>query len=298
MDARTAAGTAGRAGPPAAGRGPEHGGDHQLRPAGPGAAAADAEELLDLLGPDGVRLPGARPQRARAGPRARPRRDVDRGLRAARPRSFAQANLGRLGRASRWQCSSPWCARARAGGSGSARTSPCASATPGRVTSRSARWSTSLGRLVDMGGAADQPGGHDRRRYGRAGRAPSWIALRPAGGRLRPAPCTSTTRTARRWPTRWPPCGRACARWTPRPAGSVAARSPERDGEPGDRGPGVGARRDGRADGGRPRGGHRDERLAGRAARPPRAPPGSSAPSPAASAHSRSRRRAPRGRRR
>ena len=71
-----------------------------------------------------------------------------------------------------------------------------------------------------------QPRRHDRRRHGRPRHAPwSTRSTRPAAPSTS-SRCTSTTPTARRWPTRPPRCAPASRRTTRAPAASAAAPTP------------------------------------------------------------------------
>ena len=127
---------------------------------------------------------------------------------------------------SRWRCSprsSPAPARTACG---SGPTSRCASATPGRVTCRSAQVVAVADRLIVMGaqqlsigdtiGVATPGHVHDLIDGAGGGRDPGRPTSRS----------TSTTPTARPWPTPWPPWKPASPPSTPRPAASAAARTP------------------------------------------------------------------------
>ena len=112
---------------------------------------------------------------------------------------------------SRSRCSSRWSRGPRAAGRArSAATCRCASATRGRARCRSSRWSAVAKRLLDLGcdelSLGDTIGvAHPRPRAGPA--APR--STRPASRTDVDRACTSTTPTARPWPTPWPPSSTA-----------------------------------------------------------------------------------------
>ena len=105
------------------------------------------------------------------------------------------------------------------------RTCPCASATRGRARCPSARWSTSAGGCS----TSAPPSSPSATRSGwgrRPTSAPCSGRSTTPGCRTGRWPCTSTTPTARRSPTRWRRCAAGSPRSTRPPAGWAAARTP------------------------------------------------------------------------
>ena len=82
-------------------------------------------------------------------------------------------------------------------------------------------------RLMDLG--CDQLSLGDTIGVGTVGHVHRLLAALDAAG-IGPtgSGCTSTTPTARPWPTRWRPCTTGCASSTPRPVGWAAAPTPSR----------------------------------------------------------------------
>ena len=182
-------------------------GGHQLRAPEVGAAAGRRRRAAGpaASGADGRRLPGAGAQRARPGPgagrRRRARRDLrqrHRDVRPAQPEPHARRAVrdvragGRAGRCDAGlrvrgyvsMCfGDPWEGAVAAG---AGRRGRAAAARAGLLrSSRSATPSAPAPRATST--------------------RCSTPASRPASPVAR-SPCTSTTPTARRWPTRWPRC--------------------------------------------------------------------------------------------
>ena len=207
-------------------RADHHRGD-QLRAPEVGAAAGRRRGAVARCCGDlpGRALPGARAERARPGPgaRARARREI--AIFASATETFAQAQPqphgGRVA-----AMFGPVVARAGAAGVHVRGYLSMCFGDPWEGASRSSRSSASPRALLDLGchelSLGDTIGvatpGHvtalldalDRRRACR----------RPA------RPCTSTTPTARRWPTPWPRSSTASPPSTPPRAASAAARTP------------------------------------------------------------------------
>ena len=90
-----------------------------------------------------------------------------------------------------------------------AATCRCASATRGRATCRSRRSSRWRRRLMALGCTELSIGDTIGVGHARAGRRAARRADRRRASRSTGSPCTSTTPTARRWPTRWRRCAAA-----------------------------------------------------------------------------------------
>ncbi len=187
---------------------------------------ADAEQLFPLVSDlgrsSGVHLPVLVPNE----------RGLDRALAlgarhvalfASATESFAKANLNRTVDES-LAMSSRWCPGPRRTRYTSAATSRCVSVTPGRGPSHPPG-GTRLQGPDGHGLRRAEPRRHDRR--GDTGSCADPPRRAERGGPCRPArsACTSTTPTARRSPTPWPPSSTASAPSTP-PRTSAAAPTP------------------------------------------------------------------------
>ena len=233
---------------------------HQLRAPALGSPAGRRRGAAGRLDrrPAGP-LPGAGAQRPWAGPGAGRRGPRDRGvrlrhrdLRPEEPEPDLDESL---------EMFAPVVARAREPACGCGGTCRCASATRGRARCRSAggaRGPTARARAAPSCRLGDTIGVGTPARCRRCCGAPT------RRHRLTRSPCTSTTPTARPWPTRWPRCRPASRSSTPRPAGWWLPVRRERHRQPGHRGPGLAAGRARHRDRGGPGQAGRHQRLDGR----------------------------------
>ena len=200
----------------------------QLRAPEVGAAAgrrrrADARGSTRGAGRD---LPGAGAQRARPRPGAGAGRAATSRSSAAPPRR-SRRRTSTAASTSSSRCSSrPYAGRATPGLDVRAYVSMCfGDPWEGAVPDRAGRRRRPA--AVRPRRQPAQPRRHDRRRHRRA-TSPRCSTAFARGRRRRPtrSPCTSTTPTARRCPTPWPPCAPASPPSTPAPAASAAAPTP------------------------------------------------------------------------
>ena len=212
---------------PAGRRGPAHPGGHQLRVSQVDPAAGRRRgSARRPAARDGVRYPVLVPNE-RGLDRALAAGVTDIAIFASATETFAKRNLNRT-LDEQFAMFDPVVARARTEGLDVRGYVSMCFGDPweGSVDAGAGR----VGRSAAAGHGllAAVPRRHHRRGNGRPGRGAARRASSRPAPRSARSPCTSTTPTARRWPTRSPRCASECPLWTLRPADSAAARTPSR----------------------------------------------------------------------